>query len=77
MPIFLDLGSQELPADLLSVAERVRKDAAGLSERVVRRKVRDGIDRAKRKMGPIAQEGVAGIEAAIKEELASRRRSQA
>lgn len=73
MPILLDLGFQELPADLLAVARRVRREAAGLSERMVRRRVRDGIDKAKRRMGPIAQEGVAGIEAAIKKELASRR----
>ena len=75
MPILLDLGVQELPADLLAVATSVRKEASGLSERVIRRKVRDGIDRAKRRMGPIAQEGVAGMERAIKEELASRKRA--
>lgn len=73
MPILLDRGVQEMPPDLLAVARHVRSEAAGLSERVIRRKVRDGIDRAKGRMGTIAQEGVAGVEAAIKERLASRR----
>ena len=74
MPILLDLGVQELPADLLTVAGSVRQEASGLSERVIRRKVRDGVDRAKRRMGPIAQEGVAGMEATIRKELASRQK---
>ena len=76
LPVFLDLGVQEVPTDLLAVAEAVRMDATGLSERVIRRKVRDEMDKAKRRQGPIAQEGMAGLAKHIKEQLAENRRNR-
>lgn len=59
LPIALDVGSfAELPADLLSEAERIRKEAGDLPERIIRRRVRDCLDRAKRRPGRIVEEGV-------------------
>ena len=76
LPVLLDLGVQEVPDDLLAVANAVRRDAAGGSEQLIRRKVRDEMDRAKRRRGPIAQEGLAGMEWYIKEQLAEKRRKR-
>ena len=73
LPFLLDLGTEEVPPELLKVAATAREDARGRPERVVRREVRDAIDKAKRKQGPIAQEGMAGIEGRIREQLAKNR----
>lgn len=59
LPIALDVGSfAELPADLLSEAERIRKEAGDLPEHIIRRRVRDCLDKAKRRPGRIVEEGV-------------------
>ena len=76
LPVLCDLGVQEAPPELLEVAEKVRMDATGLEERLVRRRVRDEMDRARTRLGPIAQEGMAALEDAIKKQLAVRRREQ-
>ena len=76
LPVLLDLGVQEVPADLLTVANTVRRDAADHSEQLIRRKVRDEIDKAKRRQGSIAREGLSGLENHIKEQLAESRRNR-
>ena len=73
LPIILDLGIQEMPTELLALATEVRVDAAGLSERVIQRRVRDGIDRAKRRRGPIAEGGVGNVETEIRKRLMERK----
>lgn len=52
----------ELPNELIQLADQVRANNQGLPERIVRRKVRDALDRARRRVGPIAQAGISGIE---------------
>ena len=59
LPIALDMGSfAELPSDLLDEAERIRREAGDLPEHIVRRRVRDCLDAAKRRPGQIIEEGV-------------------
>ena len=62
LPIALDVGLfVELPADLLSEAERIRKEAGDLPEHIIRRRVRDCLDAAKRRPGRMVEEGVQSV----------------
>jgi predicted nucleic-acid-binding protein len=52
IPLVLDIEmSESMPHDILDIADRVRNKNEGLSEYVIRRKVRDAIDRARRRKG--------------------------
>lgn len=52
LPIVLAIEmSESMPQDILQIADQVREDNAGLPEYVIRRKVRDAIDRARRHHG--------------------------
>jgi hypothetical protein len=53
-----------LPPELLEVADRVRTTNANLPEHVVLRRVRDNLDRARARFGPITQGGLDDIERA-------------
>lgn len=58
LPLALGLGLEGLgdvmPKELVEIAERVREQSAGLSDRVIRRNIRDMIDRARRRQGNLA-----------------------
>ena len=59
LPIALDIGSfAELPSDLLNEAERIRQEAGDLPEHIIRRRVRDRLDSAKRRPGHMTREGI-------------------
>lgn len=47
-----------LTPDLLDEASRIRKEMKDVPERVTRRRIRDHLDEARRRMGPLAQRGV-------------------
>ena len=67
LPIALDVGVlEELPEDLMREAERIRSEAGGLSEHIVRRRVRDCLDAAKRRPGRIMAEGIQTVLETIK-----------
>lgn len=52
LPIILDVEMAEsMPQDILKIADQVRRDNEGLPEYVIRRKVRDAIDRARHRRG--------------------------
>jgi len=52
IPLILDIElSESMPHDLLQLADDVRRENEGLPEYVIRRKVRDAIDRARRRWG--------------------------
>jgi hypothetical protein len=61
LPILLekDIG-EYLPPDILKIAQSVRDDSKDLPELVIRRRVRDKLDEAKRRLGPIASAGMEG-----------------
>jgi hypothetical protein len=52
LPIILDIEmSESMPQDIIQIADSVRKENDGLPEYVIRRKVRDAIDNARRRRG--------------------------
>jgi hypothetical protein len=52
LPLFLDIElSESFPHDIMEIADRVRRENEGLPEYVIRRKVRDAIDKARRNRG--------------------------
>jgi hypothetical protein len=58
LPLMLDMSAAEaVPAELLDIAERTRADMAGQSERLIRRNVRDRLDREKLVLGAVAVAG--------------------
>ena len=66
LPIALDIGFfADLPSDLLDEAERIRREAGDLPEHIVRRRVRDCLDSAKRRPGQMFREGIQPVLDAI------------
>ena len=62
LPLALDMESTaELPDDLLFEAQRIRGEAVGVSEHVIRRRVRDSLDAAKRRRGRVMAEGIQAV----------------
>ena len=62
LPVALDMDAPEdLPDDLLAEAARIRSEAIGLSEHIIRRRVRDSLDKAKRRRGRIMVEGIQAV----------------
>lgn len=52
LPIVLDVEmSESMPQDILEIADRVRRENDGLPEYVIKRNVRDEIDKARRRRG--------------------------
>lgn len=61
LPLLLELGSARyLTPELLTEADSLRDELRGLSDRVIRRRVRDHLDRARQRLGPIARAGQSG-----------------
>ena len=59
LPIALDIGVlEEIPEDLMREAKRVRAEAKDLPEHIIRRRVRDCLDAAKRRPGRIMVRGI-------------------
>lgn len=72
LPIALDVGLfNELPSDLLLEAERIRQEAGDLPEHIIRRRVRDCLDAAKRRPGHIGREGIQAVLDTITSDAAS------
>ena len=66
LPIVLDIGFfADLPSDLLDEAERIRREAGDLPEHIVRRRVRDCLDSAKRRPGKMFRGGIQPVLDAI------------
>jgi hypothetical protein len=59
LPAMVELGTvRYLTPELMAAAEGLRDELKGQPDRVVRRRVRDYLDRARRRIGPIALAGV-------------------
>jgi len=66
LPVMTDISRLEnVPRDLIDLADRVRIENRGLDERVIRRKVRDTLDGARAKQGPVTVGGIHEIEKSI------------
>lgn len=66
LPLLMVLGSaSHLTPELMLEADALRADLKDLPDRVVRRKVRDHLDRARCRVGPIANAGMDEIEEAL------------
>jgi len=63
LPLILDLElSESMPYDILEVANRVRNENDGLPEYVIRRKVRDAIDKVRRNRGCLGYNNISDKE---------------
>ncbi|MDR3618080.1 MAG: hypothetical protein P4L85_01930 [Paludisphaera borealis] len=61
LPITLSQGMTEyFSPEVLAEAERIRQDAANLSGRRLRRRLRDGMDKARRRIGDLTKSGLRG-----------------
>jgi len=59
IPLILDLEmSESMPYDILEIADRVRSENSALPEYVIRRKVRDAIDKARRRKGCLLYDNI-------------------
>lgn len=73
LPIILDMtAARSVPRELVSAAAAVRDTLASLPERVRSRRIRDALDAARRKEGPLALRGTGGAERRIEAVLAGR-----
>jgi hypothetical protein len=57
----------ELPREVVEIADRVRAESAGLPESIIRRRVRDDLDEARRRIGVIARDGLASLGNALRD----------
>ena len=70
LPIMVESRMMDVyPVELVDLAEEIRRQYEGLPERVIRRKVRDELDRAKRRVGPIVRGGVSGMKKELLEDI--------
>lgn len=59
LPLMLDLDlSEAVPREIIEIAEKVRQENNELPDFVVKRKVRDACDKAKRTMGRVTKEAI-------------------
>lgn len=66
LPMLMILGNaSQLTPELMAEAGVLRERFKNLPERLVRRQVRDGLDRAKASIGPIANQGMEAIDEVI------------
>jgi len=63
LPLLTDISRYEyVPKDLIDSADRIRAEMSGVDERVIRRRVRDSLNRLKMEKGPEALAGIRGME---------------
>ena len=63
LPLMMQLRTTRyLTPELMTEAENLRDELKDLPDRVVRRRVRDHLDDARRRLGPIAKSGVADLD---------------
>lgn len=70
LPLMLNLSVMDaVPPALIELADELRAQLHGLNPRVVRRKIRETLEDAKRLMGPTAEAGELGLSEDIKRRL--------
>lgn len=72
LPVVLDISRFEsLPKRLIDLADQVRRDAEGQSERLIQRKVKEALNDARWRVGPQAQGGIQAAEDRIQARLSA------
>ena len=70
LPLLMVLGNaSQLTPDLITEAENLRLQLKDLPERVIRRQVRDHLDRARSRIGPIANLGMDEVDEALQRQF--------
>ena len=68
LPLMLDMSRfGEIPEEFLEIADQTRNELTGMSERLVRREIRDRLNQARLRSGPIARGGMDIIEQDLRE----------
>ena len=63
LPLMLDMSLLDgIPSDILEIAEATRIEMSEYSDRLVQREIRDRLDAAKLRRGPVAKAGMEAIE---------------
>jgi hypothetical protein len=66
LPLLMVLGNAaQLTPELMAEAESIRSQLKDLPERLIRREVRDRLDRARARIGPIADQGMDEVDEAV------------
>ena len=66
LPLLMVLGSaSQLTPELITEAENLRSRLKDVPERVIRREVRDKLDRARARIGPISNLGMDEVDDAV------------
>jgi hypothetical protein len=74
LPLMLNMRAMDaVPPDLIHLADQLREDMVDLPPRIVRRKIRETLEDARKLLGPKAAAGEVGLT----DEVRSRLRSQA
>lgn len=77
LPLITDISKYEnTPIQLIEQADTLRERFADLDEHVVRRNVRDEMDRARLRMGQVAHGGLPGVEKRLTKALDDAKRKQ-
>ncbi len=72
LPVITEFGRFDaLPKPLIDLADQIRRDSQGLSERVTARRVREAVNNAKWRMGPVSQESGHATEVSVQRRLKS------
>lgn len=70
LPLMLNMHALDaVPPDLLQLADTLREDLADLKPRVVRRKIKETLEDARRLLGPVTATGEVGLTEAVKQKL--------
>ncbi len=72
LPIVLDISRLEsLPKELIDLADQVRRESEGQSERLIQRKVKEALNTARWRIGPQAEGGIRAAEERIQARLSA------
>jgi hypothetical protein len=77
LPLMLNMHALDaVPPDLLELADEIRADLADLPARVVRRKIKETLEDARRLLGPVTETGEVGLTEEIKRKLREHARNR-
>lgn len=65
LPLITEGIGEFLPVDLLAKAEQIRQESRDLPENIIRRRVRDGLDAARRRLGVFGRGGSQHMEESV------------